>query len=191
MDVALQREHAVGPGRREHRLLRRALQRHRVVRRPDAYQDRRGRRGDWSHPAVGPRPQQCPRGLVHGLRRHPALPRRRLHQGRRRGRSSTSPMWIDTASTPSRARPCSAGPRATASCTSAGNRPPATGDRRSCAYKIWRKLAGATKYPNAALATVSSGTTYADTTVTNATAYSYQVVAVNGVGTAPTATSSR
>ena len=52
-------------------------------------------------------------------------------------------------------------------------------------YKIRRKPAGSGSYPNAALATVSTGTVFDDTTVANGTAYTYKVVAINGVGAGP------
>lgn len=94
-------------------------------------------------------------------------------------------MWIDTASTSVPGAPVLSGTAGDGVVYLSWQPPSSDGGSTILRYKIWRKLASATTYPNAALATVSSGTTYADTTVTNATAYSYKVLAVNGVGSGP------
>ena len=94
-------------------------------------------------------------------------------------------MWIDTTSTSVPGAPVLSGTAGDGVVYLSWQPPSSDGGSTILRYKIWRKLAGATTYPNAALATVSGGTTYADTTVTNGTAYSYQVLAVNGVGSGP------
>ncbi len=149
-----------------------------------AQQDRRRRRRDGSNPAVGPRHQQCPRGLVHGVRRHSALPRRRLHQGRWRGAAAL--RHVDRLGVDVRpGRPVLSGTAANGVVHLSWQPPSSDGGSTILRYKIWRKWASATTYPNAALAhRLQAGRTSADTTVTNATAYSYKVLAstvsVNG-----------
>lgn len=94
-------------------------------------------------------------------------------------------MWVDTASM--------SVPGAPVLAATAGDgvvhlswQPPSTdGGSTIQRYKIWRKLAGASTYPGAALASVSKGTAYDDTSVTNGTTYAYKVVAVNSVGSGP------
>ncbi len=91
-------------------------------------------------------------------------------------------MWIDSAAASVPGPPDLAATAGDAVVHLDWQRPSSDGGSRILRYKVWRKLAGAAQYPNAALATVSTGTAYDDTTVTNGTAYTYTVLALNSVG---------
>ena len=94
-------------------------------------------------------------------------------------------MWVDGAAASVPGAPVLSGSVGDAVVHLTWQPPSSDGGSTILRYKVWRKPAGDTSYPNAALATVSSGTTYDDTTVTNGTAYTYRALAVNGVGSGP------
>jgi fibronectin type 3 domain-containing protein len=94
-------------------------------------------------------------------------------------------MWVDTAASSVPGAPTLAGTAGDGVVHLSWQPPSSDGGSTILRYKVYRKLAGAPGYPNTALATVSTGRTFDDTTVTNGTAYTYEVFAVNGVGQGP------
>jgi fibronectin type 3 domain-containing protein len=94
-------------------------------------------------------------------------------------------MWVDTTATTAPGAPTLAATAGDSVVHLNWAPPSSDGGSPILRYKVYRKLASAAGYPNAALATVSSGTAYDDATVTNGTAYTYEVFAVNGVGQGP------
>ncbi|WP_374970259.1 fibronectin type III domain-containing protein [Terrabacter sp. BE26] len=94
-------------------------------------------------------------------------------------------MWVDGAAASVPSAPVLGGSAGDGVVHLSWQPPSSDGGSTIQRYKLWRKPASSTSYPNAALATVSTGTTYDDATVTNGTAYTYRVLAVNGVGSGP------